>query len=40
MTIAPKLHHYLDALEADYELIEHAPTRIGHAECPDLPHIA
>jgi len=27
MTIAPKLRHYLDALEADYELIEHSPTR-------------
>jgi Ala-tRNA(Pro) deacylase len=27
MTIAPKLRHYLDALNADYELIEHAPTK-------------
>jgi|KBSSwiS6_1023812.scaffolds.fasta_scaffold27259_2 Ala-tRNA(Pro) deacylase len=27
MTIAPKLRHYLDALDADYELIEHSPTR-------------
>lgn len=27
MTIAPKLHHYLDAHDADYALIEHAPTR-------------
>jgi len=26
MTIAPKLRHYLDALDADYELIEHTPT--------------
>jgi Ala-tRNA(Pro) deacylase len=27
MTIAPRLQHYFDALEADYELIEHSPTR-------------
>jgi Ala-tRNA(Pro) deacylase len=27
MTIAPKLRHYLDALELDYELIEHTPTQ-------------
>jgi len=27
MTLAPKLHRYLDALDADYELIDHAPTR-------------
>lgn len=26
MSIAPKLHHYLDAQEADYEVIEHSPT--------------
>ena len=27
MSIAPKLRHYLDEANADYELIEHAPTR-------------
>jgi Ala-tRNA(Pro) deacylase len=27
MTIAPKLRHYLDALELDYELMEHSPTK-------------
>jgi Ala-tRNA(Pro) deacylase len=27
MTIAPTLQHYLDAMDADYELIEHSPTR-------------
>lgn len=27
MTIAPKLRHYLDTLDADYELIAHPPTR-------------
>ena len=27
MTIAPRLQHYLDRLDADYELIEHVPTR-------------
>lgn len=27
MTIAPKLQHYLDSHDADYALIEHAPTR-------------
>lgn len=27
MTVAPKLRLYLDALDLDYELIEHSPTR-------------
>lgn len=27
MTIAPKLHQYLDAQHAEYELVEHPPTQ-------------
>lgn len=27
MTIAPRLRHQLDALEVDYDLVKHAPTR-------------
>jgi Ala-tRNA(Pro) deacylase len=27
MTIAPKIQHALDALHADYEIIEHSPSR-------------
>lgn len=27
MTLAPRLRQYLDALEADYDLIEHTPTQ-------------
>lgn len=27
MSIAPKLHHYLDEANAQYDVIEHAPTR-------------
>lgn len=27
MTLAPRLQHYLDTLDADYEVVEHFPTR-------------
>ena len=27
MTLAPRLQHYLDALDANYEVVEHFPTR-------------
>jgi len=27
MTIAPRLRQYLDALDADYEIMEHVPTK-------------
>jgi len=39
MTIAPKLRHYLEALELDYELMEHSPTKsaMQNAMVCDIP---
>lgn len=38
MTIAPKLRQYLDALETDYDLIEHSPTRSA-TQTAEICHI-
>jgi len=38
MTIAPRLQHYLDACDADYELVEHSPTR-SSMENAEICHI-
>ena len=27
MSIAPKLRHYLDEIKAEYDLVEHQPTK-------------
>jgi hypothetical protein len=37
MSIAPKLQQYLDEAKADYELIEHEPTKIVAGNRSQLP---